>query len=314
MKRDKRTKLAVLMCLGLLTSVVSKRFNKIALDQRPSQAPFQTIDINRFEERCLSICSRNTNCYSFLIDQSNPNGLKCLLYNTTVDYLQLGGGNPPQKSEFYSSEMTDCLDWYDVGARETGIYTIVISGIFSKRVRCNMDVDGGGWLVFQYRHNGTVDFLRNWEDYKHGFGSLESEFWLGNDLLHHLTTTSDHEAYIQGQRFSGEFRFAKYPTFEIGNEAQKYQLRISGSTGVVGSLNNNALFSTLDNDNDNWTGDCSSYGTGTGGFWFTSCGGFQPNAYYYNTESVPADHGMLWYALTTSNTCLLYTSPSPRDS
>ena len=77
-----------------------------------------------------------------------------------------------EESVFYSvvPEMRDCLDWYNLGARETGIYTI--------------EIDGGGWLVFQYRHNGEVDFERNWQEYKEGFGSLGKEFWLGNDLLH----------------------------------------------------------------------------------------------------------------------------------
>jgi len=53
------------------------------------------------------------------------------------------------------------LDWNNAGVRETGIYAIVISGEFTKRVRCNMEIDGGGWLVFQYRHNGEVDFRKN---------------------------------------------------------------------------------------------------------------------------------------------------------
>lgn len=33
--------------------------------------------------------------------------------------------------------------------------------------------------VFQRRINGKVDFYRNWEAYKEGFGSLQNEFWLG---------------------------------------------------------------------------------------------------------------------------------------
>lgn len=33
--------------------------------------------------------------------------------------------------------------------------------------------------LFQRRINGSVNFRRDWFDYENGFGSRESEFWLG---------------------------------------------------------------------------------------------------------------------------------------
>ena len=99
-------------------------------------------------------------------------------------------------------------------------------------LRCNMEVDGGGWLVFQFRHNGEVDFQRNWIDYKQGFGSLGSEFWLGNDLLNYFTNRYDHEVYTQGERFNGEVNFAKYAEFKVDNEYEKYRLHVSGLNGT----------------------------------------------------------------------------------
>jgi hypothetical protein len=43
------------------------------------------------------------------------------------------------------------------------------------------------WTVIQRRINGTIDFYREWNDYKNGFGDLQTEFWLGNEKIHQLT-------------------------------------------------------------------------------------------------------------------------------
>jgi len=34
------------------------------------------------------------------------------------------------------------------------------------QVWCEQDIDNGGWTVIQRRRDGSVNFFRNWENYK----------------------------------------------------------------------------------------------------------------------------------------------------
>ena len=47
--------------------------------------------------------------------------------------------------------------------------------------------DSPGWTIFQQRKFGTVDFFRDWADYKHGFGSLDGDFWWGLEHLYQVS-------------------------------------------------------------------------------------------------------------------------------
>ena len=45
--------------------------------------------------------------------------------------------------------------------------------------------------VFQRRKDGSVNFTRNWTDYRDGFGNPTGEFWLGNEKLRRLTSDGE---------------------------------------------------------------------------------------------------------------------------
>ena len=63
------------------------------------------------------------------------------------------------------------------------------AGLIHSFVRCTSSIlPPIGWTVLQRRMNGSVDFYRNWQDYKTGFGDLRTEFWLGNEKMHQLTS------------------------------------------------------------------------------------------------------------------------------
>ena len=44
------------------------------------------------------------------------------------------------------------------------------------------------WIVLMHRFDGSLDFYRNWTEYRNGFGDIgQGEFWFGNEKIHRLT-------------------------------------------------------------------------------------------------------------------------------
>ena len=84
----------------------------------------------------------------------------------------------------------------------------------------------GGWTVFLKRFDGSVDFKTTWENYKNGFGSVNEEFWLGNEMLTRITNSGTYTLRIDLIDFDDEAAYAKYPNFVISSEADNYKLSI----------------------------------------------------------------------------------------
>ncbi|VDI31551.1 Hypothetical predicted protein [Mytilus galloprovincialis] len=155
-----------------------------------------------------------------------------------------------------SQPAQDC-SFYKNAGQPTGVYTIypehVPNGI---SVYCDMDEDDGGWTVIQRRFNGSVDFYRNWEEYKSGFGNVAGEHWLGNENIYQLTRGNSYVLRIDLQAFDGTKGYVKYFTFTIAERTDDYRLSIGeycknnvGEDGDYGMLfNNNAKFKTQDHD------------------------------------------------------------------
>ena len=79
---------------------------------------------------------------------------------------------------------------------ESGLYAIKYScaedspfSVGKIAVNCDMETDGGGWIVIQRRNASQrkVEFFRNWHAYENGFGDIDGEFWIGLKAIHFLT-------------------------------------------------------------------------------------------------------------------------------
>ena len=96
---------------------------------------------------------------------------------------------------------------------------------------CDQTTDGGGWTVFQKRTDGSIDFYRDWANYKNGFGNLNGEFWLGLDKIHRLTSSDNFKLRVDLKDWQGQSRFAKYTSFTIASEGNKYKLNVGSYSG-----------------------------------------------------------------------------------
>ena len=109
------------------------------------------------------------------------------------------------------------------------MYTIKPDNLSAFDVFCDQTTAGGGWTVLQKRLDGSVNFYRYWSDYKHGFGNLNCEFWLGLDNIYRLTT--DNMLRVDLEDFEGNTRYAEYNMFGIMSENDKYKLILGSYSG-----------------------------------------------------------------------------------
>ncbi|XP_050077985.1 ficolin-1-like [Anopheles maculipalpis] len=173
-----------------------------------------------------------------------------------------------QEQTAKTGELSSCAN-----ATKTGIYRLKLSANVSMDVLCDTEFDKGGWVVIQHRFNGSEEFYRNWTDYENGFGSLNEEFWLGNEKIFLLTAEKPREIAFVMEDPEGNKKFAQYASFKLGDKTEKYMLKslgtFSGSAGDSLSRNVGSKFSTHDMDNDRFSGHCAQLNLGA--WWYDSC-------------------------------------------
>ncbi|KAL0966053.1 hypothetical protein UPYG_G00290210 [Umbra pygmaea] len=168
----------------------------------------------------------------------------------------------------------DCSQIMKNGNRASGIYTIYVNNDPTKlmEVYCDMDTDGGGWVVLQRRNNGQMDFMKRWRPYVAGFGNMTDEFWLGLENIYQLTNTPTQYELRFDLGLGSEKAYAVYDNFKIAPIKQKFKLTIGNYKGTAGdamTYHQGRPFSTIDNDNDIALGNCAL--THRGAWWYKNC-------------------------------------------
>ncbi|XP_024899769.1 LOW QUALITY PROTEIN: tenascin-N [Pteropus alecto] len=183
---------------------------------------------------------------------------------------------------------SDCSQVQQNSNVASGLYTIYLHGDAGRplQVYCDMDTDGGGWIVFQRRNTGQLDFFKRWRTYVDGFGDPMQEFWLGLDKLHNLTTgtPTPYEVRVDLQT-ANESAYAVYDFFQVASSRERYRLAVGKYRGTAGdalTYHNGWKFTTFDRDNDIALSNCAL--THHGGWWYKNCHLANPNGRYGETK------------------------------
>ena len=161
----------------------------------------------------------------------------------------------------------------------SGIYKISTGTFSTTNAYCDMNTDNGGWTVIQRnRKNSQLSFIKSWKEYEEGFGDLNHDFWAGLKLIHALTQSGQWEMRVDYQKEDdNSWIYLHYDHFRVESANNEYQLHVSGYSGGapfdpfagVGRTANGMKFSTFDNDNDRYGGNCAV--DWYGGWWYKDC-------------------------------------------
>ena len=123
------------------------------------------------------------------------------------------------------------------------VFTLsTLNGLGSFQVRCDMKTDGGGWTVFQRRHDSSVNFYRGWQDYKTGFGDLNGNFWLGLDKIHRLTKSGQNVLRVDWTDWTDDTAYAKYGSFSVASESDAYRMNCGSFSGKYDLIQPNRFY------------------------------------------------------------------------
>uniref|UniRef100_M3YL16 Fibrinogen C-terminal domain-containing protein n=1 Tax=Mustela putorius furo TaxID=9669 RepID=M3YL16_MUSPF len=206
--------------------------------------------------------------------------------------LRWGGPGRDGQLPGLSPAPRTCKDLLTRGHSLTGWHTVYLPGCRPLSVLCDMDTDGGGWTV-SVGGQGTAQWCVGTAG--SAWGSHRAARPLAGRTLS-LSAPGTSELRVDLVDFEGNRQFAKYNSFRMAGEAEKYRLLLGafagGSAGDSLTYHNNHPFSTKDQDNDSSPETCAERYQGA--WWYDKCHLANLNGLYLPGSHETFANGINW--------------------
>ncbi|XP_077507725.1 techylectin-5A-like [Amblyomma americanum] len=209
-----------------------------------------------------------------------------------------------------------CTDLLRGGQRTSGLYNIFPNpkNPIGTVVYCDMEMDGGGWTVIQRRGqygNSVYYFYRNWTEYAKGFGDPAKEYWIGNRVLHALTTLPE-RMQLRVILNGNDTVVIDYDSMKVENEALLFRMRMGRFLRPLGwdalSDTNDLCFTTYDRDHDLAPENCADRYRGA--WWYRGCHLANLNGLNLNGPHASYADGIEWAIQGKPERDYYYSYPS----
>lgn len=101
---------------------------------------------------------------------------------------------------------------------------------------------GRSWILIHHKkyqypyYFRSTEASRNWTEFKLGFGTPDSDYWIGNDYLYGLTSNQcmpsdgyfNYKLRIEICDYAGKWYSVEYKYFKVGSEEDNYRLNLTG--------------------------------------------------------------------------------------
>ncbi|KAL7741695.1 hypothetical protein ACLKA6_000316 [Drosophila palustris] len=144
--------------------------------------------------------------------------LQRLVATKTSEIVELEKENSEYKERLRQYEINNCLKYQN----SSDLYIVNVPGIDPFEAPCESRLENGGWTVIQRRLDGSVNFDRNWNEYRNGFGDLKGEFFIGLEKLYRITAAQPQELLIYYETSSYQTDQERCGNFLIGSEREEY--------------------------------------------------------------------------------------------